>query len=142
MSLHAVFWIWQYLQVTVTGWLLLAVSSGSGWTIGSTTTDDRKMSEDLMKMRKEFVPVKSQNFTKNEADIYIRHYMIDLKELDAHSIEVNNNPCLWYMFAYTHQTTFLTCNSLYRKNMTKLVSDLLEVMKRKEFSRSLNNCVT
>lgn len=122
--------------------VIVAVSSGSGWTIGSNTTDDRKMSEDLMKMRKEFVLVKSQNFTKDEADVFITHYMIDSKQLDEQSIELNNNPRLLYMFAYTHQTTFLTCHSLYCKNMMKLVSDLLEVMKRKEFSQSLKNCVT
>ena len=121
------------------GWVvILAVSSGSGWIIGSKTTADRRMSEDLMNMRKEFVPVKSQNFTKDEADVYITHS----KQLDKHSIELNNNPRLLYMFAYTHQTTFLTCNSLYRKNMRKLVSDLLEIMKRKKFSQSLNDCLT
>ncbi len=86
--------------------LALKIGSGSGWTIGTETSTDRMIGDILSNMTSEFVDVKLQNFTRNEANVFMRHHMIDSKKVDEDSIEVNNNPrLLRYFFTYVQSSS-------------------------------------
>ena len=83
------------------GAVVLAVSSGAGWTTGGQTPLSLQISNYLRGVGNSFQIVTSQNFTKNEADAFIKKYMIDSKKLGEEYIETNNNPRILCTFEFT-----------------------------------------
>ena len=131
-------------------WEVVLSVSGAGWTVGSQTFKERQISDILSSVRNKFQLVKSQNFTKNEADVFIKEHMIDSKKLDEDCIETNNNPHILRIFSNTCPMSTLaetnerysSCLKTYDGHMRKLVKDLISVMQRKEFDRNLRRCLT
>jgi hypothetical protein len=138
------------LEASLSKWeVVVAASSGAGWTTGSQNLTEQKIGDFLSGVGSSFQLIVSQNFTRNEADVFIGEYMIDSKKLDEACIEANNNPRILRTFAHTCPVSalrnptakYLQCLRTYRRNMRNLVADLILVMKRKEFDRNLRESV-
>ena len=127
--------------------VVVSSSSGSGWKTQGDSKVSISITECLKSMTSDFQVLRSMNFTNKEAEMFINEFEIDITKLEK-DIETGNNPRILRTFASTSsskvrdsKSKYDSCMLRYYQSMRDFVRELLLIVEKREFSRSLEDCL-
>ena len=129
-------------------YVVVSLSSGGGWMIQRESIVSADIFRSLTQMTSDYEILQSSNFTDEEAKVFIDKLKVDIRRLEK-DIETANNPRILRIFAFTKTSMTLStgiekydgCHTRYEQIMTELVRQLLLTMDKREFDRTLKDCL-
>ena len=123
--------------------IILSVSSGLGWKNIQDSADQFMVTKYMWRFRTSLYPVKSKNFTTEEAVMYMNYHNIDSNKWESKlSDATNRNPLLLLYFKHTRGSKVRFDEGLLclKGFLYDLAHDLVESMKTEVFTATMNDC--